>query len=355
MRCPIRIMVLGTGQMGSAIDRLVLRKAGLQLVGAYARRAGRAGIDLGHAIGLARQLGLTIRTDLGPLIEETQPEVAIQATCSTVEDARGEITACLRRRVHVISIAEEMAFPQYRSPMAAAELDRLAVAHGVSVLGTGVNPGFMLDLLIVALSGACADVRSIKALRSNDLSPYGPTVLAKQGIGLTPEAFRDGVSEGLVVGHIGFPESIHVIARALGWRVERIEEQREPIVTQVPRQTSFVTIEPGRVAGCRHTAVGYVNGKPAITLVHPQQVQPQAEGIETGDTIEIFGTPHVRLSGSPEIPGGVATAALAVNMIPRIMEAAPGLHCMTDLPVPAALLGDARDVLGRRREEHLHG
>jgi 4-hydroxy-tetrahydrodipicolinate reductase len=355
MSCPIRILVLGTGQMGSAIAKLVLRKTGLRLVGAFARRAGRAGIDLGQAVGLDRELGLTIRTELGPLIEETRPEIAIQATCSTVADALGEITACVRRGVHVISIAEEMAFPEYRAPTLAAELDRLAVARGVSILGTGVNPGFVLDLLIVSLSGVCADVKSIKASRSNDLSPYGPTVLAKQGIGLTPEAFRDGVSDGSVVGHIGFPESIHVIARALGWRVGTIEEQREPIVAQVRRQTPFVTIDPGRVTGCRHTAVGYVDGEAAITLVHPQQVQPEAEGIETGDTIEIFGTPHVHLSGSPEIPGGVATAALAVNMIPRVMDAPPGLHCMTDLPPPAAVLGDVRKMLRRRRKEHFDG
>lgn len=355
MRGPIRILVLGTGQMGSAVAGLVLRKSGLQLVGAYARRAGRVGMDLGRAIGLDRELSLPIRTELGPLIEDTGPDVAIQATCSTVDDALEEIGACVRRGVHVISIAEEMAFPSYRAPKAAIELDRLATAHGVSVLGTGINPGFVLDLLVVALSGVCADISSITATRVNDLSPYGPTVLVKQGVGLTPEAFRARLSDGSVVGHIGFSESIHMIARALGWRITRIEERREPIVARTRRATPFVTVEPGQVAGCRHTAVGYSGDRPLITLVHPQQVQPHLEGIETGDTIEIFGTPHVRLAGNPEIPGGVATAALAVNMIPRIIVAAPGLHCMTDLPVPAALLGDVRDALGHRGEERFDG
>jgi 4-hydroxy-tetrahydrodipicolinate reductase len=355
MRDPIPIVVLGTGQMGLGIARLVLRKDGLRLVGAYARRAERGGIDLGCAIGLDRELGLSIRNDLGTLIEETRPEVAIQATCSTVADAMDEITSCVRRGVHVISIAEEMAFPAYRAPRAAVEIDRLAATHSVSVLGTGINPGFVLDLLVVALSGVCAEVRSIRATRVNDLSAYGPTVLAKQGVGLTPEAFRAGLVDGSVVGHVGFPESIHMIGRALGWRIARIEEQREPIVAHVRRATPFVTIEPGHIAGCIHTAVGYMDSEPVITLVHPQQVQPQLEGVETGDTIEIFGTPQIRLAGSPEIPGGVATAALAVNMVPRIMNAPPGLHCMTDLPVPAALLGDVRSMLRRRMEEHVDG
>jgi len=353
MRDPIRILVLGTGQMGSGIARLVLRKDGLQLVGAYARRAGRAGIDLGRAIGLDHELGLSISNDLNAVIEETRPEVAIQSTCSTVADATDEIVSCVRRRVHVISIAEEMAFPAYRAPQAAAEIDRLAAIRGVSVLGTGINPGFMLDLLVVVLSGVCAEVRSVSAKRINDLSPYGPTVLGKQGVGLRPEAFRAGVTDGSVVGHVGFPESIQMIGRALGWRIARIEEQREPIISRVRRETPFVTIEPGHVAGCLHTAVGYAEGAPVITLVHPQQVHPQVEGVETGDTVEIFGTPHVCLAGSPEIPGGVATAALAVNVIPQVMNARPGLHCMTDLPAPAALLGDARSLVRRRIKAHI--
>jgi 4-hydroxy-tetrahydrodipicolinate reductase len=252
----------------------------------------------------------------------------------------------VRRGVHVISIAEEMTFPEYRAPQAAVEIDRLAATHNVSVLGTGINPGFVLDLLVVALSGVCAEVRSISATRINDLSAYGPTVLAKQGVGLAPEAFRAGLADGSVVGHIGFPESIHMIGRALGWRIARIEEQREPIVAQVRRATPFVTVEPGHVAGCRHTAVGYMGSEPVITLTHPQQIQAQREGVETGDTIEIRGTPHVRLAGSPEIPGGIATASLAVNMVPRILDAPPGLHCMTDLPVPAALLGGGTSAAG---------
>jgi 4-hydroxy-tetrahydrodipicolinate reductase len=352
MRDQIGILVMGTGQMGSDIARLVLRKQGLRLIGGYARRTGRAGIDLGRAIGLDRELGLPISNDLDGLIETTRPEVAIQATCSSVTDAMDEISSCVRHGVHVISIAEEMAYPAYRAPQAAAEIDRLAATHGVSVLGTGVNPGFMLDLLVVALSGVCAEVTSISATRVNDLSPYGPTVLVKQGVGLRPEAFHAGVADGSVVGHIGFPESIHMIGRALGWRITRVEEKREPIVARFRRETPFVVVEPGHVAGCLHTATGYADGEPVITLVHPQQVQPQVEGVETGDTIEIFGTPSVRLAGSPEIPGGIATSALAVNMVPRVMDAPPGLHCMTDLPVPAALLGDVRRMtrrLGRAR------
>jgi 4-hydroxy-tetrahydrodipicolinate reductase len=98
-------------------------------------------------------------------------------------------------------------------------------------------------------------------------------------------------------------------------------------------------VAPGNVAGCRHTAIAYRGGLPVISLIHPQQIHPETEGVETGDRIEITGTPNVSLAGSPEIPGGQGTVALAVNMIPRVMAAAPGLYSMADLPVPAAMLG----------------
>ncbi|MFC1684989.1 2,4-diaminopentanoate dehydrogenase [Pseudomonadota bacterium] len=348
MRDLIRVLVLGTGQMGSGIARLVLQKPGLELVGAFGRRGHRVDMDLGQVIGLNQNLGIPLSVDLTRLIEETQPDIAIQATCSRAEDAATEIEPLVRQGVHVISIAEEMAFPQYGSPAIAESLHWEAVGQGVSILGTGINPGFVLDLLVIALTGLCADIQSITAKRINDLSPYGPSVLMSQGVGLSPEEFQQGVANGTVVGHFGFAESMHMIAQAIGWEIERIEETREPIVSQVRRETPFVTVEPGQVAGCHHTAVAYVGGRAVINLVHPQQVLPQLEGIETGDSIEIKGAPDIRLSGSPEVPGGEATVALAVNMIPRVLNAPPGLYNMADLPVPAAMLADARRFLRER-------
>lgn len=348
MRDDIRVLVLGTGQMGAGIARLLLAKPGFALVGAFGRRAERAGMDVGAAIGLGRDLGIAVGVELAALIERAQPDIAIQATCSRLADAMGEITMLVRHGVHVISIAEEMAYPACSSPAFAEELHWLAVSKGVAVLGTGVNPGFVLDLLVVTLSAVCADIESVTATRSNDLSPYGPSVLVSQGVGLSPQAFAQGVRDGTVVGHLGFPESMHLIAAALGWDIERIEQTREPVVSRVRRETPLATVQPGQVAGCHHRAVAYCAGRAVITLDHPQQVHPQLEGVATGDRIEIRGSPNVCLSGSPEIPGGQATVALAVNMVPRVMNAPPGLHTMLDLPVPAALLGDARRVVRER-------
>jgi len=339
MRDPVRVLVLGTGQMGTGIARLVMEKPGLELVGVFGRRPERAGRDVGALLGLGRELGLFLSCDLAEVTDAARPQVAIQATCSHLDDALGELEILLERGVSVISIAEEMARPATRSPELAGLLDRLARSHGSTVLGTGINPGFVLDLLVVALTGVCSRVDSVRATRVNDLSPYGPSVLRSQGVALTPDEFRRGVADGSVVGHVGFPESIGLIADALGWEIEQMEESREPIVARVSRETPYVRVEPGRVAGCLHTATAFAGGRPVVTLIHPQQVHPRLEGVETGDEIVIEGVPPVRLAGSPEIPGGLGTMALAVNAIPRVLQAPPGLTSMVELPVPAAMLG----------------
>ncbi len=344
----IRVLVLGTGKMGSGIARLLLQKEGIELVALFARRAERAGIDAGRVLGLDHELGITISNELSTVIAQCRPDIAIQATCSLIEDAAAEIRTLLQHGVSVISTAEEMAFPAAASSVVADELHQLAIKHNAAVLGTGINPGFVLDLLVIALTGVCADIRSISASRINDLSPYGHSVLTTQGVGLSPDAFRQGVADGSVVGHVGFVQSAHMIAAALGWELERIEEKREPIISTVHRETPLVTVEPGQVAGCHHTAVAYRQGRAVITLDHPQQIQPQLEGVATGDSITIEGSPDIHLSGSPEIPGGEGTCALVVNMIPRVLNAAPGLTTMAELPVPAAMLGDARMLVHGR-------
>jgi 4-hydroxy-tetrahydrodipicolinate reductase len=332
--------------MGSGVIRLLEAKAGVRVVGVYGRRARERAVDAGVAAGLGRRLGFDLSRDLDALLEQTRPHVAIQATCSTVREAEPEISTLLRHGVNVISIAEEMAFPAHSEPAIAAALDDLARRHGATLVGTGINPGFVLDLLIIALSGVCQRIETISARRINDLAPYGPTVLASQGVGLTPGGFAAGIAAGRVVGHFGFPESLSMIGAALGWRIERIEQSREPIVSSVRRETPFVVVEPGCVAGCLQTAVAWVEGRPAIRLVHPQQIHPQLGDVETGDFIDIAGEPNLHLAIRPEIPGGIGTVSLAVNLIPRVLQSEPGLRTMADLPLPAAVLGDMRAAAG---------
>lgn len=343
MKKAIKVAVLGAGQMGTGMIKLALEKEGLELVGVC---------DASCTANATRRFSLSNREveintyhNLMEMVQATSPDIVLQATCSKAVEAIDDILTLTGHGINVISIAEEMSFPACQSPELAKQIDQAAKNNKVTVLGTGINPGFILDLLPIMLSGACYRVDCITARRVNDLSPYGPTVLNSQGVGVTPEKFRQGVEDGTIVGHFGFPESIAMIAKALGWNIDRIEQSREPIVSEVVRESEFVKIEPGITAGCNHSATAYIGDKPVIKLTHPQQVHPHLGNVTTGDHIEIQGEPNIRISGSPEIPGGVGTTALAVNMIPRVIGAAPGLKSMIDLPVPGAIMGNACKIV----------
>lgn len=337
---PIRVLQWGLGAMGSGMARLMLEKSGLQIVAAVDGRPDYVGKDLGDVLKTGRPLGVKVTNQPETVLDKDKVDIVVIATTSWVREQMADLTRIIKAGVNCISIAEEMADPWAQSPQLADQLHALALEHGVSVLGTGVNPGFVLDLLVVALTGGSHSVQRIEASRVNDLSPYGPTVMRTQGVGTTPEAFRAGVANGSIVGHVGFPESIHMISDALGLGVDRIEQNREPIISSVRRETPHVVVEPGMVAGCAHIGVGYRGEAEVIKLIHPQQIHPQLENQETGDYIHVYGKPEIHMAIKPEIAGGIATMGIAVNMIPQVVAATPGLKRMIDLPVPAALMGE---------------
>ncbi|MDO5628126.1 MAG: 2,4-diaminopentanoate dehydrogenase [Mobilicoccus sp.] len=335
----LRVVQWGLGAMGSGMARLIASKEGMELVGGIDQRPEYVGRPLGEVLGLDSDLGVTVTDDPASVLDADRVDCVVIATTSWVAEQLEDLRIILRAGINCVSIAEEMASPEAQSPEAAAELDALAKEHGVSIIGTGVNPGLSMDTLVVALTAGCLEVTSVEATRINDLSPYGPTVMRTQGVGLSEEEFRAGVEDGTVDGHIGFPESARMISDALGLGVDRIEQTREPIVSTVRRETPHIVIEPGMVAGCKQTLLGYRGEEVVLTLVHPQQVLPELEGQGTGDYITIHGTPEVSMQINPEYAGGKATQAIAVNVVPRIVEASPGLKNMLDIPMASALMG----------------
>jgi len=338
----VKVVQWGLGAMGGGIVKLLAQKEGIEIVSAIAHRAEKVGKDVGEVLGMDKKLGVIVSGDSDPAAawRGKNADLLLQATCSSTKDAFPQIKMAVEDGLNVISSAEELAYPSAQEPELAKEIDELAKKHGVSVLGTGINPGFVLDALILMLTGICYDVKRIEATRVNDLSPFGTTVMVGQGVGTTVEQFKAGVADGSIVGHIGFPESIQMIADALGWKLDKVEQSREPIITKVKRETPCVKVEPGMVAGCKQVGRGIVNGEEKILMVHPQQIQPELGDVKTGDYIKIEGTPSVNLSIEPEIPGGIGTIAAMVNMIPQVINAKPGLVTMDVLPIPVALLGD---------------
>lgn len=345
-RSNIKVIVWGLGEMGKGIVKMLNSKKGVEIVGAIVRgeKIGKSMYDLIDLDPLDKED--IIAGSYEDVIKEGAGDIVLICTDSFVKDSFEKIKYCLERGMNVISTAEEMAYPKAQEPELSIEIDKLAKKNNVTVLGTGINPGLIMDLLVIALTGACIDVEHIKAERINNLSPFGPSVMNGQGVGFNVDDFNNKVKEGSLDGHVGFPESINMVADAIGWRLsDQVELTRAPIISNVYRKAPNAEVHPGDVAGCNMKGYGYVDGERKIEMLHPQQVEPLLEGGNTGDYINIKGTPNISMSIVPEIPGGIGTIAMTVNMIPHIINSRPGLKTMIDLPVPRAIMGDMRDLL----------
>ena len=337
----VKVIIWGLGAMGGGMADMLLKKKGVDIVGVVGR-----GSKLGKSMYDYIETPRGDRPDIiigtpEDVIKEKCADVVLCCTDSFTKNAFDKLKFCLEKKINVISSAEEMAYPQAQSPKEAAELDRIAKENGVSIIGTGINPGLIMDLLVIVMTGCCESVDHITSRRVNSLSPFGPAVMEEQGIGLTPEEFKTKH----LSGHVGFAESVRMIADAIGWKLDKMEQSMAPIMTDVDRKSKYGFAKAGNVAGVDMRAKGWVDGQVKIEMEHPQQIEPEQVGVQTGDYVIIKGTPNNNMVNSPEVPGGIGTIAMCVNMIPNIINARPGLHTMITLPVPRAIMGDMRDLI----------
>jgi 4-hydroxy-tetrahydrodipicolinate reductase len=346
MRDNVKVAVWGFGAMGRGIVEMILKKKGIEIIGVCDINPAIVGKDIHEVLGVERKgAEVFIKDDIKEIVKAGNCDIALLATDSFTKNAFDKIKYCLEQKVNVISTAEEFAYPQQQSPELTKQLDKIAKANGVTALGTGINPGFVLDYLILALTGTCETVDHIKAARVNDLSPFGHAVMEEQGVGITQDEFKRRIAEDSLAGHVGFPESIAMVAAGLGVKLEKVTQTQDPIVSNVARETKYAKVEPGNLAGIRQQGFGYVDGKVYIEMDHPQQILPHLENQGTGDYIWIKGVPDISMEIKPEIPGGIGTISMVVNMIPQTINAAPGVVTMLDLPVPRAIMGDFRDFI----------
>lgn len=343
----VRVAIWGFGAMGSGMAKMLLTKKGVEIVGVCDMHPDRAGKDMYNLMKIERQdrPEVIIKENIEEVVYNGSCDVCLMATDSFTKKAYPRIQYVLEQKINVISTAEEMAYPQAKNPELAKNLDRIAKENGVTVLGTGINPGLIMDLLVLCLTGCMTNVDHIEAKRVNSLSPFGPAVMEEQGVGMNVDEFNKRVESGTMAGHVGFEESVRMIADGIGWKIDKFQQQMKPIVTEVDRKSPYGFAKAGDVAGVNMTGQGFVDGIVKIDMKHPQQIEPELVGVETGDYITIKGTPEVNLTITPEIEGGLGTVAMCVNMIPLVISAEPGLKTMIDLPVPRAIMGDYRDYI----------
>jgi len=341
MQDRLKLIQYGIGPIGASIVKLVLQKTGLEYVGAVDIDPNKAGKDLGEIAGVGRRLGVTVSSDAKKVLHASKADVVIHTTASFLKDVRQQILEAIDAELDIVSTSEELTFPFLKSPGIAKEIDDLAKKKKVTVLATGVNPGFLMDVFPLAVTSVCQDVKSIKVTRVMDASIRRLPFQKKIGAGMTVEQFSSAVAGGRM-GHIGLPESIAMIAAGLGWKLDDIQQTIEPVIADRALKTQYLTMEKGQVSGLHQVGKGVVGGRTAITLdfwAHVGAADPR-------DSVFIEGTPNVDLTAKGGIHGDLATAAMVVNSIPRVVTGPPGLMTMKDLPVPCALLGDVMKIVG---------
>jgi len=343
----VKVLIWGFGAMGSGMAKMILEKKGFEIVGVCDVRADYIGKSIFTILNVSKDNNpeCIIQNNIETILKNKKVDICLLTTDSFTRNSFPKIKLLAQNKINIISTAEEMAYPYAQEKDLAVEMDKLAKENGISILGTGINPGMMMDMLVLFLSGAMSDVQSIEASRINSLSPFGKTVMVEQGVGLTVCSFKEKMKQGLLAGHVGFLESAMLIAHAMGLDIDEFMQEMEPIITKVNRKSTFGEAKAGDVAGVSMGAKAKVNDKDFIKLFHPQQIEPHLEGTITGDYIKLQGTPNISMSIIPEVDGGIGTIAICVNMIPHVLNATPGLKLMSDLPVPRAIMGDVRRLI----------
>ena len=328
MRKKIRVVQFGVGPIGASIARLLRQKKSLEIVGGIDRDPAKAGRDLGEIVGAPDAPWGVPVSARPPAVLDRPVDVVMHTTSSSLPAVMDELLACIHAGCCVVSTCEELAYPFRKHPELSAQLDAAAKEEGVALVGTGVNPGFVMDKLVLVLSAVAQRVDFAKAVRIVDASKRRLPLQKKIGAGITEAEFHEQVAAGIIKHH-GLPESVAMVADGLGLVVDDISETIEPVIAEETVKTPFLEVAPGQVAGVHQIARGASKGEEKIFM----ELQMYVGAKHPGDTVELRGEPNLSLT----IPGGahgdIATAAIAVNAIPAILAAPAGLRTVRDLPL----------------------
>jgi 2,4-diaminopentanoate dehydrogenase len=330
----IKVMHVGLGPIGAAIVKQVAARPGLKIVGAVDIDAAKVGRDVGDVVGLSKRIGTKVSADTAKTLKAAKPDVVMLCTSSSIKAVLPQIEIILKAKVPIVSTTEELAYPGYTHIRQARLIHAMAKKAKVAVLGTGVNPGFAMDALPIALSAVCERVDRVVVQRVQDARIRRLPFQQKIGAGLTTEQFQKKVDDGSV-RHVGLTESIAMIADAMGWTLDRITDEIQPKLATVTISSEYLAVDPGYVAGIIQDGIGYRKSEPVIKL----HMEAYLGSPETFDSVDIEGSPNLSMKIAGGIHGDVATAAIAVNSIPKVLQAPPGLHTMRDLPLPSFFAG----------------
>ncbi len=325
----IKLAQFGLGPIGIETLKLAADKPWAEIVGGIDIDPAKIGRDLSEITGLSSLRGKKVYPSLEALLAKVKPDVIFHTAVSKFKAAYEQIEPMARRGISVVSSCEELLFPQLLSPALAAKLDKLCRQKGSRVIGTGVNPGFVMDVLPVCMTGVSRSVRAVHIQRVVNASTRRAPLQKKIGSGLAPVEFRKRFNAGKA-GHAGLKESLALVAHCLGWKITGLKESGDAMVAPKNIRTKFLEVRKGQCCGLHQRAEAKVNGKVCLTL----DLKMYLDAANPHDAIQIEGEPPLDVVVNGGVAGDHATVAALVNTARRLLDAPAGLLLMTDLNVP---------------------
>jgi 4-hydroxy-tetrahydrodipicolinate reductase len=326
----IKVIQFGLGPIGIEALRFAAQQSWLEILGGVDIDPAKTGRTLGDLTGVAALAGAKVYPTLEELFAAAgKPDVVLHTAGSSAAASFEQMRPALERGISVGSTCEELIFPALKTPALAREFDTLCRHTGARIAGTGVNPGFVMDVLPICLTGVCREVQSIYAERVVNASTRRGPLQAKIGSGQDPDAFRAKFAAGQA-GHAGFQQSAALLAHEMGWKLDEIQEKCDPVVATSRIVTQFFDVAPGQCCGLHQQCVGLAGGEAKIKL----DLQMYLDAPNPHDAIVIKGRPELNAVLNGGVAGDDATVAALINLVPRLLAAPPGVRLMTELPVP---------------------
>ena len=323
----IKVVQVGLGPLGIKTANFIAERAGVDIVAAVDKNPTLVGKDLGELCGAAPS-GVIVMDDFAAAVAKNRPDVAVLTTVSDMARITPQLLEIVAQGIPVVSTCEELSYPWDCAPEWSRQIDEAAKANNVAVVGTGVNPGFLMDSLPTFLTAVCQDVSFVKISRYQDAQFRRIPFQQKIGAGLTLGQFDQKKADGSL-RHVGLTESMQFIAGRMGWKLDKTEDIIEAVVANAPIKTAAMEIPAGNATGVRQTGNAYVNGELKIQMIFQATVGEP----ESYDLIEITGNPNIHSKIQGGVNGDVATCAIVVNTLPQILRSTPGLKTMGDIPL----------------------
>jgi hypothetical protein len=323
-----KILQVGLGPLGQKTVQFAVAR-GFKIVAAVDSSPSLVGRDVGEVCGL-KKMGVKISPTVKEALKKKKADIAVVTTVSSLAKLEAIVLDIAKEKISIVSTCEELSFPWKVQTARAKKLDKLCKKYKISLLGTGVNPGFLMDFLPTVMTGVSKSVDKIEVIRVQNASVRRIPFQQKIGAALTIEEFKKKEKEG-TLRHVGLPESVDFIAARMGWKLTKKTETLEPVVAESEITTGYKPIKAGMACGVQQIGRGFVGKKEVITL-HFRAAVGEPKSF---DTIRVSGDPNINSTIEGGINGDVATCAITLNAIHSVLLAKPGLVTMSDIPAVA--------------------